>query len=72
MHGTTSLIKTIMNLSGFIKAGNLFADRALRTSSGMCPVGYLTLKVEAIFQSENFGEETSRENFKLLAPELFF
>jgi hypothetical protein len=58
-------ISTIMRLSGSThKAKNSIADRvtgALRTSSGMCPIRYLTLKVEAILQSQNFWEETSRD-----------
>jgi len=47
-------LKTIMNLPGFIVAGNFFVVRATgawRTSSGICPIGYLTLKVEATLQS---------------------
>jgi hypothetical protein len=54
-------VNTITKLSGSMKAGNFFADRAtdaLRSSSGVCPIGYLTLNVEATMQSQNVGGET--------------
>jgi hypothetical protein len=60
-------VNTIMNLLCFIKAGNFFADSAtgaLRTSFGICPIGYLTLKFEPTLQSQNIGEETSRDGAK--------